>query len=224
MSRASVPNDTLAQQRLREFFDRGTTTQFKRDEIIIHAGEAGELTDVYYIVNGYIKVYTLGRDGTEHLQLIDKPGEFFPGRWMIGNPDPELYYEALVDTTTYKRKRGDMLEAITQDPLIMEAVSEVTNTVFGVFINRVKTMQEKTARDKIISRLFFLAQRFGERQNGNTVITCPLTHQDIGNSIGLSRETTSRELEKLMAQQVVAYTPQHLLTIPDTDRLRDLLD
>jgi CRP-like cAMP-binding protein len=53
-------------------------------------------------------------------------------------------------------------------------------------------------------------------------IPLPLTQQDIANCVGMTRETTTTELRKLIARKVISHRGQSYVV--DTDKLNHLLD
>ncbi len=72
---------------------------------------------------------------------------------------------------------------------------------------RVGSLSQPSIHDKLVATLRYLGSRFG---NGTTVdlhkIGLTLTHQDIAEMIGSTRETTSLELEKLRLLGYITYS------------------
>jgi CRP/FNR family transcriptional regulator len=79
---------------------------------------------------------------------------------------------------------------------------------------RIEYLGYGRAEEKIISTLLFLARHFGEQKNNEVQIQYLFTHKDIASFAGVSRETASRELEKLLKRKLIAYK-KHLITIKD---------
>jgi len=71
---------------------------------------------------------------------------------------------------------------------------------------RITALEQSRAREKIMFTLYFLAFRYGRQLSaGNFVIDLPLTHSIIASLVGLTRETTSGEMNKLKQQKIVDY-------------------
>lgn len=210
--------------KLRQFFEQGARVRFKKGEIIARPGEPSQ--HIYFITSGYVKVYYLHKSGQESIQLILQKGEFFPGRWLIHYKEDDLYYEALTDLRVLRRKKSELRTAMEEDAGLLSDVTEYTFDIFRYFMDRLRSIQQRSAYGRLVSYLLTKAGRFGtahmgKKQNGTTKIMCPLTHQTIASSIGASRETVSREFEKLKAKNIVAYDEQsHLIIILDMERLR----
>ena len=61
-----------------------------------------------------------------------------------------------------------------------------------------------------------------EKQGKQIIINAPITHQDIADSINMSRETASRALEQLFNSGLMGQK-DHLFTVFDIDKLRAIL-
>lgn len=219
----SIVSSPTTQSHLRQFFTRGTRVRFKKGEMIIRADERQPF--IYWIQQGYVKVYFIGRGGDEIIQLIIRADEIFPGRWLIHYKEDDIYYEAMADLVVWRQRRADLREAFESNPKLLLEVTEYTYDIFRVFMDRLKNVQQKTARDRLITYLLLTAERFGQKQDNGVKIMCPLTHQTIASCINLSRETASREFEKLKREKLVAYDEStHLIILPDVDKLQAKLE
>lgn len=212
-------------QGLERYFTQGKSIRYKRGEIIIR-GDSQE-SWLYLLTQGYVQVYEFGAGGQQNVHFIYKPGELFPLLWLADTPDHELYYEAMADTVVYRRSRTDFLKFLEGDPDARLEIWRRINRKFNLFYNRVRNLQLPTAYERLVYRLLELAARFGQpTHNGKgSVIELAITHQDLANSINVSRETVSREFEKLKRQRLVKNTsePKQLLII-DVEKLQAKLD
>jgi CRP-like cAMP-binding protein len=75
------------------------------------------------------------------------------------------------------------------------------------------------ARHRIIYQLLLLADMFGTQTGDGIRINPPLTHFDIGSSIGMARETVTREMEKLRSGSCLISSQQHIV-LTDTTGLQ----
>ena len=67
-------------------------------------------------------------------------------------------------------------------------------------------LEHSHAQEKLVYILQYLVARFGEKQpNGLTKIALRLSHQDIAEMVGLTRETTAVELHRLKAKKLISY-------------------
>lgn len=84
---------------------------------------------------------------------------------------------------------------------------------------RTENLLYKFVSDRIIYRLLFLAERFGESDSKHTgYIKLTVAKLDIANAIGSTRETVSRELLKLEHEGLISYTRRQVV-IHDVHKL-----
>lgn len=85
-------------------------------------------------------------------------------------------------------------------------------------------MRSVTARGRIIAELISLAERFGESHGNRILIEAPITHQDIADSINMTRETASRALEQLFEERLMGQgQTDHLFKVCDISKLHEAL-
>lgn len=179
-----------------EFFRaRGVQQNFGKDEYVIapHAAPAG----VFYILSGLVKAYDVTRYGEENLLIIRKEHELFPLIWAFTGQERQVIYRSLTPTTTLRVDRDAFLDFIHQSPAILAPLLDITIEMYRLHSERIINLEYRTVRERIISFLLTMAQRFGTETSSGVRIGVILRHQDIASSINASRETTSRELAYL---------------------------
>lgn len=200
-----------------EFFtEKSKPLRYKKGEIIIRPDSPP--SGVNYIEKGYVRVYFLTTDGEEKLHIIYKPDEVFPLIWAVQGEHKHLFYEAMNEVTLRRVTKEDFLQFIKNNPSTLFELSGRLINVLNVFINRVHNLEITKAYPRVIARLLFLSQRFGEKEGNKVKITAPIKHKDIASSIGLTRETTSREMEKLEKNGLVT-TEKQLIIINNVKKL-----
>jgi CRP/FNR family transcriptional regulator len=89
---------------------------------------------------------------------------------------------------------------------------------FRAYSDRLDNLEFNKASDRVIYRLLFLASRFGIREGNDIRIDLPITHEILANSVGLARESVSREAEKLEKANLIQRAGQNIV-IKDVDVL-----
>jgi CRP/FNR family transcriptional regulator len=91
--------------------------------------------------------------------------------------------------------------------------------IITIYTQRIQTLEFRSARGRLIAELLYLAERFGKPQGTAILINAPLTHQDIADSINMTRETASRALEVLFKEGLVSQK-DHLLSVQNLRQLK----
>jgi CRP/FNR family transcriptional regulator len=88
----------------------------------------------------------------------------------------------------------------------------------GILTN-IEYLLSGNAKRRILAVLLLSAKRFGQKNDHNQIIIqLPLTHQDMANLCGLTRETVSLIIEELIDKKIISSKKQ-LLTIQDLKSL-----
>lgn len=192
-----------ALRKLTDFFEQFKPLFYKKGEVILRP------EDVPYGVSllkaGYIKYCSVAQDGEELTLIILKPGDPFPIMWAINDTPNTGYLEAMTKVEIRRSPKNEFLKFIKTNPdVLLEVVSKILAR-FGGILQRMEHLAFGNAYEKTASILLICAERFGKKEGENIVIQVPLTHQDIANLIGLTRETTSIEMEKLAAKKFIGH-------------------
>lgn len=199
----------------------GLKQTFKKGDYIIRPGEVPP--GVYYIEHGLVKAYDITKYNEENLLIIRKEREVFPLIWAITGQERHVIYQALASTTTWRIGRNQFLQAITKDPAEMAPVLDMTIEMYRLHSERILNLEYRTVRERIISFLITMAQRFTVHKTRDGLrIEVPLRHQDIASSVNASRETTSRELASLERKGLIT-SKQSFIIIKDLDTLKSYL-
>ena len=179
-----------------EFFRlHGVKQTFRKGDFIIRPGDSPP--GVFYIYQGLVKAYDITKYNEENLLIIRKQDEVFPLIWAITGKEHQIIYQALAPTVTWQISRKAFLELIKGHPDTLTPLLDMTMEMYRLHGERILTLEYRTVRERIISFLLTMSQRFGKQTDDGLLIEVPLRHQDIASSVNATRETTSRELSAL---------------------------
>ncbi len=170
-------------------FSDGVLLRFSREETIIN-GVDDEPEGVYLIKEGFVKACSVSQDGHANLLLVHATGEFIPLPWALdGAHTTGLFYEAMTDVTVLRTSKDSLRSAMGNNTWLSQEVLRQAVDIITVYTQRIQTLEFRSARGRIIAELLNLAERFGRPNGTKVLIDAPVTHQDIADSINMSRET-----------------------------------
>lgn len=188
--------ETFNSSELNTFLASGSPITYRKGEVIIRAED--DPSGIFYISSGYVRFYSLSEEGKELTLDILKEGSCFPLTWAIGDVSNSYFYEAMTDCRVTKTPREKVRQFIKANPEMFYELTENLLCNLDTLLARMGFLLRAEAKDKIYLTLELLAQNFGQTNpDCEATISLPLTHQDIANLTGLTRETTSIELNKL---------------------------
>lgn len=203
-------------------FSDGTVMNYLKGEALIQAHE--EPQGVFLIKSGFVKAYSISHTGNENLLLIHQAGDFIPLPWALdGEHTTGLRYEAMSDVTVLRASKDKLRSALGDNPWLSQQIMSQTVSMISLYTQRIQTLEYRTARGRVISELIHLAERFGRNIGKEVLIDAPITHQDIADSINMTRETASRALELLFEEGLLGQTDR-LFTVKSIPRMYEALD
>ena len=201
-----------------EFFRlNGVKQTFRKGDFVIRPGDAPH--GVFFIYQGLVKAYDITKYDEENLLIIRKADEIFPLIWAITGKEHHIIYQALAPTTTYRIDREQFLEFIQSSRDALIPLLDMTMEMYRLHGERILNLEYRTVRERIISFLLIMSQRFGKKTEAGLLIEVPLRHQDIASSVNATRETTSRELSALERKGLLE-NKQSFTLLKDIDALR----
>ena len=191
-----------ASKKVSKFFNKYKIISYGRGEAIIRASDNPQ--GISFLVKGYVRHYSINRDGQEFTLNIFKPGSYFPVAWAIAQESNHYFYEAMTFVEIRRAPKKDVLLFFKQNPsVIYELTKRLLSGLSGLLV-RMEYLLQGNAKQKVCATLYILSKRFGEKNGGKKiVIRLPITHQGIASLAGLSRETTSLEMKKLERDGII---------------------
>lgn len=193
---------------------------FKKGEFIIRPGETP--SGVFFIEKGLVKAFDITKYGEENMLIIRKEQEIFPLIWAITGLERSVIYQALVPTTVMRISRQDFLDYISNPEHALAPLLDMTLEMYRIHSERIINLEYRTVRERLISFLLTMVQRFGQKTSDGMLINVPLKQLDMASSISATRETTSRELSSLEKKGLIKMNSPYI-TIRSTKKLQSFL-
>lgn len=183
----------------------------RKHTILLYQGEVPR--SAYFIKSGVMKVYSINSNGTEQIVAFFTTGDLFPSTWVFGNTSSTLYYyEAMTDCTVLAVDKSVLLEALENHPQLQKKMFDYIMTNYTSSLLRITSLEQSRAGEKISFTLYYLVFRYGrEIKPGIYSIQMNLTHTVIADMVGIARETTAVEMNKLKKAGVVTYNSKEYL-------------
>jgi CRP-like cAMP-binding protein len=183
----------------------GVTRQFAKKRTILFQGEIPR--SVMVLENGLVKVYGITTGGDQRTVTLLSAGDIFPVECVFDRSRVSLYYyEALTDCTVLSLPKADFSAALENNPSLKDQIFQAYMAHYTSATMHIYALEHSHAHEKLVYILQYLVARFGEKQSsGLTKIELRLSHQDIAEMVGLTRETTAVELHRLKDKGLIDY-------------------
>lgn len=202
---------------LQDLVSVGVVRRYARKRTILFQGETPQ--SVMLLQKGLVKVYGITSTGDQRTVTLLTEGDIFPMSWVFGKTAVCMYYyEAVTDCTVVLVTKEDYQAGLDADPALQKQIFDNYMSHYIGATMHVYALEQSHAQDKLVYILHFLVARFGEKMSdGRYVINLRLSHQDIAEMVGITRETTAVELHRLKEKKLIDY--QKFTYIVDVPRL-----
>lgn len=189
----------------RELRAHGVTRHFGKHRTVLFQGEIPR--GVLVLESGLVKVYGITSSGDQRTVTLLSPGDIFPVEAMFGMSRASLYYyEAVTESSVLYLEKQEFLNKLESDRELKDEIFRAYMAHYTSATMHIYALEHSHAREKLVYILQYLVARFGEkRADGMTKIGLRLSHQDIAEMVGITRETTAVELHKLKAKKLISY-------------------
>lgn len=191
---------------------------YSRKSIVFHEGDHGDT--LYIIKGGRVKIAKVAIDGREKTLTILQPGDFFGEMAIFDNMPRSATAEAIDnDVRLFGLNKKDFERLIHEYPSIaLRIMKDLTRRIRQIN-QQVEDLAFKDVHGRVSSTLFQLLET-EEEISGQTLSRLRMTHQDLANMVGSSRETVTRALNRLQNEGIISISHQQI-QILDRDYLAD---
>jgi CRP/FNR family transcriptional regulator len=185
--------------------------------------EGQEPRGVFILCNGRVKLSTGSADGKSIIARVAEPGEMVGLPGTISGKPYELTAEALEPLQANFIRRDAFLHFLREHGEVAVRVAEILSQIYHATLAEVRYLGLSASTAEKLARFLLDLPVKPAQDNGQARATLTLTHKEIAEMIGASRETVTRLFASFKREQLVEV---HGATIVITNRmgLQNLVD
>ncbi len=183
---------------------------YNKGEFIYFPNEPSET--IYFIHQGKVKIGSYSNDGKEIIKAILTKGELFGEQALIGEEKRSDFAQALVNDTMLcpiSLKEMEMILLDNKDLALK--ITKIIGLKLKKTERRLESLVFKDARTRIVDFIREMGEEMGKRVGFETLIKTNLTHQDMANLTGTSRQTVTTVLNELKDKNVINFDRRRIL-------------
>jgi CRP-like cAMP-binding protein len=211
----------LRPEELTRLAGSAAVVQHKPHATIFQKGDPGD--SMMAVVQGRVKICTYSADGKELVLNIIDHGGLFGEIALLDGQTRTADAVAIEPTELLVLERARLLPFLTANP-------EIATRLIGVLCQRLRQTSEaledallREAPARVARGLMRLAGTFGVPRDGGVLIDIKLSQQQIGNLIGISRESINKYIGD-WSRAGYLIVRNGFITILDEDALEALTD
>lgn len=198
---------TIAQD-IEKYFSKYPERRYTKGQILIFADENPE--HIFYLLKGSVQEYDISYRGDEIVINTYNPPSFFPMAWAVNRKPNKYFYKTESETVLRVIPVDEALQFVKDEPeVLLDLMSHVYDSMDILLARLVHTMSD-SARNRLLYELIIECHRSGkEVEKGEYIL--PFNETDLAARAGLSRETISREMQKLKTENLVSISSKGIL-------------
>jgi CRP/FNR family transcriptional regulator len=195
---------------------RVRSVSLRRGDHLFAEGDIGD--QVYFVIEGKIKLTSAAPDGRENLISIHGPGDMFGELAMFDPTYRTSSATAVTDARLAMLAHDDLRECLETRPAVamhlLKTLAQRLRQITDANTNLVFT----DVPGRVAKALLELADKFGVRQAEGVQVNHDLTQEELAQLVGASRETVNKALADFAARGWIQLSAKSVL-LRDPDRL-----
>lgn len=209
--------EMLCPHKLQDQKDTHQYYYYKKGQFIYFQDQPSD--HIYMIAQGSVKIGSYSQQGKEITKTILRKGEIF-GELALTGEDHRLDFALSMSDDTRVCSMGiDMMQNLmVKNKALSLKIFKLIGFRFRKLERRLESLVFKDARTRIVEFIKEMAEERGQKVGFETMVKNQLTHQDIGNLTGTSRQTVTTILNDLRERNLINFDRRKIL-IRDMDKL-----
>lgn len=187
------------QVNIKTFFEVYGKSTVDKGAVVLLPGEP--VATVMYIESGSIEQLAITDKGERVVVNVFREGAFMPLAYAMSGIENTYFFEASETSVVRRAPAADVIGFLQRSPdVLFDLLNRVYRGSDGILRLLVELMSGD-AYSLLTSRLVIEARR---AKMGDTDVILPLSESVLATRTGLSRETVSRELQKMKKRELVS--------------------
>ncbi|MEW6623082.1 MAG: Crp/Fnr family transcriptional regulator [Bacillota bacterium] len=171
---------------------------------------------IYFVMEGRVKISYYSEDGREFIVTILEQGDVF-------SRHSEATAAALHHTKIYFTSISDFKNIITTNPVVAARLIKELGKILKQLNNVIQDLAFRGVSGRL-ARLLLREAKFRGRETANGIFfDLGLTHEEIANMVGSTRQTVTALLNSLCQRGIISYR-RGKVTILDEQKLNNLAE
>ncbi len=206
-------------EKVHNYFSQFPRREYPKGQILIFADEDPE--HLFYIVEGRVRKYDVSYRGEEVIINVYQNPAIFPISWALNHTPNRYFYKTETPVVLHVIPAESVVQYLERNPdVTIDLVKRIYQGLEGLY-GRMVHLMSGSAGSRLVYELLIECRRFGEKlPDGSNLLHT--NEVDLAARSGLSRETVSREMQKLKAKDWVT-VGKNAITIHDVDTLQKSL-
>jgi CRP/FNR family cyclic AMP-dependent transcriptional regulator len=191
---------------------------YRKNQIIFLEEETG--TYMYLVLSGKVKVSKAATAGKETILAIHRAGDFFGEMSLLDGKTAPATVSAMEDAKIISVSGADFHKYLLHNEKVMLQIINVLCARLRQ-VWQTQSLSSSTADARIRMGIYDLAKKHGIRDAHGTIIDLKITHQELAEMVGTSRETVTRVLARLRDDGIIEISQRRITLLKPQELLSE---
>jgi CRP/FNR family cyclic AMP-dependent transcriptional regulator len=210
---------SLTDDELLQISNKVVIKEFSRNEVILHEEETNEF--MYIILLGKVKAVQSTEEGKEIILAIHQSQEFFGEISLIDGKTSTAAVVSMEESLVAIISKNNFYSLLYSQRKVLENLLRIFCFRLRESWKRIHILNFRDAPQRIRMLLKILVGEKGEKTSDGIKINLKLTHQEIADMTGLTRETVTRVLNEWRKEGLIVVTRSRHIVLREVFFLKD---
>lgn len=177
------------------FLRHSTRHVFQKGQDIFRDFDDGN--EVFYLAEGMARIYHLSAGGESTIYWYCVAGELFGAGGITGSMNQAVNGQAICRSTVYVMLRPVFEQMLKLDTRLAYNALKLMGARLRLACDTISDMRLQRTSQRVARALLRLSRNCGVMTDQGIRLDAPITHQEVANFVGASRQTVSEILRKL---------------------------
>lgn len=181
-----------------------------------------QVDSLLFLKSGFLRQFIVTKTGQEiTVNIIDPQNPIYFSQFFAETKN-RYFYQTFSPIEYYKIPLSEFSAFLEKNPEVFKILTKQYILKSDELFTSIEMILSGDAYTKVVSVFYLIAERYGrETENGEVRVGLQLTHREISELIGLTRETVSLQIIKLEKEGLIRRNGKNIV-IPDMKKLAEI--
>lgn len=191
----------IKEESLKEISSISIEKFYKKGEVLIL--QDTEVEGLYILISGRLRITRISEDGKVKVLALLLPRDVIGEMSLLDNQLASATVEAVEDSRLLFIRREDFQSILLKHPSIILEIARILSRRLREADKEIEELSFYSVKTRLIETLINLAKKYGEKTPLGLKISMRITHQELADIVGSSRETVTRIINALERSKLI---------------------
>jgi CRP-like cAMP-binding protein len=211
---------TLPEEEFRSLEPIFQVKNYRKNQVIFLEEETGNY--MYIVLAGKVTVTKTTASGKETILAIHQTGDFFGEMALLDGKTSPATVSAMEDCRIAAIHNSDFQRHLMSNEKVVRQIVQVLCSRLRQVWAQIQELSYSSADDRIKAGILQLSKKHGVQDARGIIIDLKITHQELAELVGTSRETVTRTLARLQKKGILDLENRRIILLKPKELMSSL--